>query len=126
MSTKNTPAPRPATKTTPKAIATKPAIPKAVVPVAPTPAPAKAVKVNPSQSYIGFSITTPDPKIVNFRQGKANTVTCSTVKCIGANATGRRLTVTFHDAQGNQILERRVYKEYFEKMAQQFSVELPE
>lgn len=126
MSTKNTPAPRPATKTTPKAIATTPAIPKAVATVAPTPAPAKAVKVNPSQSYIGFSITTPDPKIVNFRQGKANTVTCSTVKCIGANATGRRLTVTFHDAQGNQILERRVYKEYFEKMAQQFSVELPE
>ena len=114
--------------TTPKAIATTPAVPKAVTPapVAPAPAPAKAVKVNPSQSYIGFSITTPDPKIVNFRQGKANTVTCSTVKCIGANATGRRLTVTFHDAQGNQILERRVYKEYFEKMAQQFSVELPE
>jgi hypothetical protein len=126
MSTKIAPAPRPVTKTTSaKSIATTPVAPKAVTTPS-APATPTVVKTNPSQSYIGFSITTPEPKSVNFRQGKANIITCSTVKCIGANATGRRLTVTFHDAQGNQILERRVYKEYFEKMAQQFSVELPE
>lgn len=104
-------------------VSTKPVVQKSA-----TPAPKlKAVmKTNPSQSYIGFSITSPVEKTVNFRQGKTNHITCSTVKCIGANATGRRLVCTFHDAQGNQILERRVYKEYFEKMAQAFGVELPE
>lgn len=114
MKIKNTPATRPETKTANKTstmkTATKP----------------KAVKLNPSHSYIGFSIIGKDEKILNFRQGKKNVVACNAVKCIGANATGRRLTVTFHDAQGNQILERKVYKEYFEKMAQTFEVELPE
>jgi hypothetical protein len=105
------------TKTTPKSIATTPSTPATV---------AKAPKVNPSMSYIGFSIIGKGEKTVNFRQGKKNIVTCASVKCVAANATGRRLTVTFHDAQGNQILERRVYKEYFEKMAQVFEVELPE
>jgi hypothetical protein len=101
-----------------KTVATAPAAPKAVK--------AKAVKVNPSQSYIGFGITGPDEKTVNYRQGKKNVVTCKSIVCTGANATGRRLTVTFHDAQGAVVLERRVYKEYFEKMAQIFGVELPE
>ena len=88
--------------------------------------PAKAMKVNPSQSYIGLNIVGKNEQTVNYRQGKNNVITCAGVKCIGANATGRRLTITFHDAQGNQLLERKVYKEYFEKMAEKFEVELPE
>jgi hypothetical protein len=140
MAIKNTPAPRPATKiaapktTTPKTTVKTPAPVSTEIAessmieavekiVAPKP---KVMKVNPSQSYIGFNIVGKDEKILNFRQGKKNVITCNAVKCIGANATGRRLTVTFHDAQGNQLLERKVYKEYFEKMAQTFEVELPE
>jgi hypothetical protein len=94
----------------------------------PTPEPkkSKTIKVNSSASYIGFGIIGKDEKTVNFRQGKNNTVTCNGAKCINANATGRRLTVTFQDAKGNTILERKVFKEYFEKMAQVFEVELPE
>lgn len=87
---------------------------------------AKAIKVNPSASYIGFKIAGPDAKTVNYRNGKKNIIECSSVHCTGANATGRRLVVTFHDAKGNQILERRVFKEYFEKMARVFGVLLPE
>lgn len=86
----------------------------------------KPAKVNPSQSYIGFSITGTSEKTVNFRQGKKNVVTCKTVTCTGANATGRRLNVTFYDDNNKVIFERRVYKEYFEKMARVFEVELPE
>ena len=139
---KNTPAPRPtkiaAPKTTTPKTTVKTTIPAPIsLEIAETatlevlekilaPKPAKAMKTNPSQSYIGFNIVGKDEKTLNFRQGKKNIITCNTVKCIGANATGRRLTVTFHDTKGNQILERKVYKEYFEKMAQVFEVELPE
>jgi len=67
-----------------------------------------------------------DEQTVNYRQGKNNVVTCTSVKCTAANATGRRLDVAFLDGKGTVVLERRVYKEYFEKMAQKFGVELPE
>jgi len=138
MKIKNTPAPRSYAAKTDTKTSTVKTVAKTTVPVvqkesantdslekmvATKP---KTVKLNPSHSYIGFSIIGKDEKILNFRQGKKNVVACNAVKCIGANATGRRLTVTFHDAQGNQILERKVYKEYFEKMAQTFEVELPE
>lgn len=100
-------------------------VPNSPTPEVVTPA-TKPVKANPSASYIGFSISGTAPKTVNFRQGKKNIIQCNQVKCVGANATGRRLAVTFHDAEGKEILSRRVYKEYFEKMAQVFEVELPE
>jgi hypothetical protein len=94
--------------------------------VATAPKAPKAVKANPSQSYIGFTIMGKDEQTVNYRQGKNNVVTCTSVKCTAANATGRRLDVAFLDGKGTVVLERRVYKEYFEKMAQKFGVELPE
>ena len=94
--------------------------------VSTAPAKQQTMKVNPSQSYIGFTIKGDVAKTVNFRQGKGNIVTCNEIRCTNANATGRRLNVTFHDAAGVELLSRRVYKEYFEKMAQVFEVELPE
>ena len=125
-----------------KAAPKKPALPatpkgktdaKIVTPATPAPAakttvaPAtKPAKANPSQSYIGFKIAGKDAKTVNFRLGKKNTIECNEIRCIGANPTGRRLTVTFHNAKGAQLLERRIYKEFFEKMAKVFGVLLPE
>jgi hypothetical protein len=103
-------------KATPTTTETAATAPKAV----------KTVKANPSQSYIGFTIAGKDELTVNYRQGKNNIISCMSVKCTAANATGRRLDVTFLDGKGQIVLERRVYKEYFEKMAQKFGVELPE
>ena len=102
-----------------KPVAKKAAVPKpapAAKPVA-DPKPARPAKVNPSASYIGFSIVSTTPVTVNYRQGKKNVVECSAIKCTAANATGRRLDVSFMNEKGTVILERRVYKEFFEKMA---------
>ena len=87
----------------------------------------KTIKVNPSQSYIGFKIGPFESEMtVNYRQGKTNTVTCHGAQCNNVNSTGRRLNVSFLDATGKVILERRIYKEYFEKIAQKAGVMLPE
>jgi len=80
----------------------------------------KTVKTNPSAALIGMKLNSADAKTVNFRQGKGNVVTCNTVEVIGANATGRRLEVSFKDATGKEVMKRRVYKEHFEKMADIF------
>jgi hypothetical protein len=86
----------------------------------------KTVKANPSASLIGMKLSSPSNSIsVNFRKGKANTMLCNEVEVKAANNTGRRLTLVFRDAAGQQIAERRVYKEWFEKMADQFGVDLP-
>ena len=83
---------------------------------------AKTVKPNPSATLIGMKLTSADPKTVNFRQGKGNVVECNAVEVTGANATGRRLNVVFKDATGKEIMNRRIFKEHFEKMADVFGV----
>lgn len=80
----------------------------------------KTVKANPSAALIGMKLNSTDAKTVNFRQGKGNVVTCNAIEVVQANATGRRLTLSFKDAQGKEIMTRRVYKEHFEKMADIF------
>ena len=122
---------KPAPKTTtPKATAKPAAKAKAANPAptataAPTAKPKAASKPNPSASYIGFSFSSKTPHTLNYRQGKKNIVEAIEVKCTGANATGRRLNVTYTSPDGKSF-ERRVYKEYFEKAAQVFGAMLPE
>jgi len=82
----------------------------------------KTVKANPSAALIGMKLNSTDAKTVNFRQGKGNVVTCNVVEVLSANATGRRLEVSFKDDQGKEVMKRRVYKEHFEKMADVFGV----
>jgi hypothetical protein len=82
----------------------------------------KVAKPNPSASLIGMKLTSVDAKSVNFRQGKGNVVECNTIEVTGANATGRRLNVIFKDATGKEIMNRRIFKEHFEKMADIFGV----
>ena len=77
----------------------------------------KVSKPNPSASLIGMKLTS-----VNFRQGKGNVVACHQIEVITANPTGRRLTVSFKDVTGKEIMNRRIYKEHFEKMADVFGV----
>lgn len=108
-----------------KKASTPKAVPAAAKPVAAPKLP-KPAKVNPSASYIGFVIASDLPITVNYRQGKKNIVECNSIICTGANATGRRLDVSFKDVKGKVIMERRVYKEFFEKMAKVASVLLPE
>lgn len=85
---------------------------------------AKKMKVNPAQECIGVKLTSQDAIKVNYRQGKANVITCNQIECVGANDAGRRLTLVFKDAQGTELMTRRVYKEHFEKMADKFGVDL--
>jgi hypothetical protein len=84
---------------------------------------AKTVKPNPSAALIGMKLNSASEITVNFRQGKGNVISCNEIECTGANATGRRLTVTFKSA-GKELMTRRVYKEHFEKMADKFGVDL--
>lgn len=85
---------------------------------------AKKMKVNPAQEFIGVKLTSQDAVKVNYRQGKQNVITCNQIECLGANDAGRRLTLVFKDAQGKELMTRRVYKEHFEKMADKFGVDL--
>jgi hypothetical protein len=82
----------------------------------------KVAKPNPSATLIGMKLSSVDAKSVNFRQGKGNVVECNTIEVTGANATGRRLNVIFKDATGKEIMNRRIFKEHFEKMADIFGV----
>ena len=85
---------------------------------------AKKMKVNPSANLVGKVLTSQDAIKVNYRQGKQNIITCNQIECTGVNGAGRRLTLVFKDAQGNELMTRRVYKEHFEKMADKFGVDL--
>jgi hypothetical protein len=85
---------------------------------------AKKMKVNPAQEFIGVKLTSQDAIKVNYRQGKANVITCNHFQCLGANHAVRRFTLVFKDAQGTELMTRRVYKEHFEKMADKFGVDL--
>ena len=85
---------------------------------------AKKMKVNPAQEFIGVKLTSQDAVKVNYRQGKQNVITCNQIECLAANDAGRRLTLVFKDAQGKELMTRRVYKEHFEKMADKFGVDL--
>jgi len=79
----------------------------------------KAKPANPSAAIIGTIIKAKDLIKVNFRQGAHNVVDCNEIECTAANPTGRRLTLVFK-IDGNVVMERKVYKEHFEKMADQF------
>lgn len=85
--------------------------------------PKKDKPANPSAAIIGTIIKAKEITKVNFRQGAHNVVDCNEIECITANATGRRLTLIFK-LDGNVVMERKVYKEHFEKMAEQFGVTL--
>lgn len=84
------------------------------------PTTAKVAKTNPSQSYIGMEVkSSAGAKTVNFRQGKTNIQSASSIKITGANATGRRLTVEFYDEKGNVVNTRKVYKEWVDRIIDQ-------
>lgn len=85
----------------------------------------KTAKANPSAALIGIKLTSDASLAVNYRKGKLNTVLCNEIEVKAANNTGRRLTLVFRDAAGTVISERRVYKEWFEKMADKFGVDIP-
>lgn len=84
----------------------------------------KVSKTNPSASLIGMKLTSEKSKLVNYRQGKGNVVACHQIEVITANSTGRRLTVSFKNDSGKEIMNRRIYKEHFEKMADVFGVSI--
>ena len=84
----------------------------------------KKIKANPSETYIGLEISSEKPCVVNYRKGKSNVVECDRVVCTAANPAGRRLSLKFYMGD-NLVFERKVYKEYFEKIADMFDVELP-
>jgi hypothetical protein len=84
----------------------------------------KTIKVNPSQEFIGMKLTSKKPIAVNYRKGKKNIIECSEIECTAANATGRRLTLTFRDDKGAELGTRRVYLEHFERMGDKFGVDV--
>ena len=84
----------------------------------------KTIKVNPSEEFIGMKLTSPKPITVNFRKGKKNVIECSEIECTAANATGRRLTLTFKDSKGAELGTRRVYLEHFERMGDKFGIDI--
>lgn len=76
----------------------------------------KAVKPNPSADLIGQTINAvAGPIILNYRKGKQWQIQADSIECTNANFTGRRLNVTFK-LNGAVVLERRVYREWFESM----------
>jgi hypothetical protein len=84
----------------------------------------KTMKTNPSAVLIGKKLHSPDSILVNFRKGKTNVVLCNEIECTAANPAGRRLTLVFRDAKGQEIMTRRCFKEHFAKMAEKFNVAL--
>lgn len=82
---------------------------------------AKVAKTNPGDAYVGkeaISKSGSDLKI-NYRQGKQWTVMASKIKVTKTNFTGRRLTVEFYDQAGNQVMNRRVYREWVDRIIDQ-------
>jgi hypothetical protein len=86
------------------------------------PQPTKTVKTNPSAHLIGKKLTSSDAAVkVNYRKGKTNVVACHEIEVTECNVTGRRLTCVFKDAAGAVVMTRKVYKEWFDAMEDQFS-----
>ena len=86
------------------------------------PQPAKTVKSNPSAHLIGKKLTSSNASVkVNYRKGKTNVVACHEIEVTECNVTGRRLTCVFKDAAGAVVMTRKVYKEWFDAMEDQFS-----
>ena len=82
----------------------------------------KTVKTNPSAHLIGKKLTSSDAAVkVNYRKGKTNVVACHEIEVTECNVTGRRLTCVFKDAAGKVVMTRKVYKEWFDAMEDQFS-----
>ena len=82
---------------------------------------AKVAKVNPGDVYVGQEMTSKSGRDlkINYRQGKQWTVMASKIKITNTNFTGRRLTVEFYDAAGNQVMNRRVYREWVDRIIDQ-------
>jgi hypothetical protein len=74
---------------------------------------AKVAKTNPGDAYVGKDL------VINYRQGKQWTVKASRIKVTSTNFTGRRLTVEFYDQAGNQVMNRRVYREWVDRIIDQ-------
>jgi hypothetical protein len=81
---------------------------------------AKVAKTNPGDSYVGTDVTSKNGDLViNYRQGKQWTVKAARIKVTQTNFTGRRLTVEFYDQAGNQVMNRRVYREWVDRIIDQ-------
>jgi hypothetical protein len=81
---------------------------------------AKVAKTNPGDAYVGKEVSSKSGDLkINYRQGKQWTVTASRIKVTQTNFTGRRLTVEFYDANGNQVMNRRVYREWVDRIIDQ-------
>jgi hypothetical protein len=81
---------------------------------------AKVTSTNPGDAYIGKEVASKNGDIkLNYRQGKQWTVTANKIKVVATNFTGRRLTVEFYDVAGNQVMNRRVYREWVDRLIDQ-------
>lgn len=81
---------------------------------------AKVAKTNPGDSYVGKEVESKSGDLkINYRQGKQWTVVASKIKVTKTNFTGRRLTVEFYDQAGNQVMNRRVYREWVDRIIDQ-------
>lgn len=81
---------------------------------------AKVAKTNPGDAYVGKEVSSKSGDLkINYRQGKQWTVTASRIKVTQTNFTGRRLTVEFYDSNGNQVMNRRVYREWVDRIIDQ-------
>ena len=81
---------------------------------------AKVAKPNPGDAYVGKEVSSKSGDLkINYRQGKQWTVTASRIKVTQTNFTGRRLTVEFYDQAGNQVMNRRVYREWVDRIIDQ-------
>jgi len=70
---------------------------------------------------VGAVFTSAKPKMVYTRKGKHNLVKCSSVEITKFNNTGRRITCVFRDEKNEIIIERRVYREWVERIVDDFS-----
>ena len=81
---------------------------------------AKVAKTNPGDSYVGKEVESKSGDLkINYRQGKQWTVLASKIKVTKTNFTGRRLTVEVYDQAGNQVMNRRVYREWVDRIIDQ-------
>lgn len=84
----------------------------------------KTIKANPSADVIGMVLKSPNEIQLGYRKGINNILMAAEVEVLSANATGRRLDLTFKGSDGKTIGTRRVYREHFIKMADKFGIDL--
>ena len=84
----------------------------------------KTIKANPSADVIGMILKSPTEIQLSYRKGVNNILMAAEVEVLNANATGRRLELTFRGSNGKTVGTRRVYREHFVKMADKFGVDI--